>query len=285
MTRWTYSEVGGLDTIAVHRTRTGGVPDLRQRAGRSRRHPRLGLQTRRRRARGRSSSPSTGARKAKRGPPSASTYQLWLSKLGAAVIVPNVRGSERLRQALPVAGQRLQARGLGQGHRRPAGLDRDPAGPRREPGGRLRRQLRRVHGAGQRGALQRSAESGGRHRRHQQLRDLSRKHPGLPPGSAARRVRGRTRPGHAGPPGKDQSAEQRRQDQDADDGGAGRERSARAGDRGGPGGGSPAGQRPAGVVHERAERGPRLSQEGEPRHLPAGDHDVSSRSTCKDASG
>ena len=54
----------------------------------------------------------------------------------------------RLRQDLPLARRRQEARGLGQGHRRPARLDRDPAAARPEPGRRRRRQLRRLHEPG-----------------------------------------------------------------------------------------------------------------------------------------
>ena len=54
----------------------------------------------------------------------------------------------RLRQDLRRAGQRLQARGLVQGHRRAARLDRDPARPGRFTRDGHRRQLRRAHGLG-----------------------------------------------------------------------------------------------------------------------------------------
>jgi hypothetical protein len=65
-----------------------------------------------------------------------------------AVIQPNVRGSTGLRQDLPGAGQRLQARGLGARHRRAARLDRpSPSSTRRARGGGGR-QLRRLHEPG-----------------------------------------------------------------------------------------------------------------------------------------
>jgi dipeptidyl aminopeptidase/acylaminoacyl peptidase len=92
LTRWTYSEVGGLDTslfiepelVAYPTFDSGqGGPDaipawVYKPAGKGPWPVIISIH----------GGPESQAR-----PAFASTYQLWLSKLGAAVIVPNVRGS------------------------------------------------------------------------------------------------------------------------------------------------------------------------------------------------
>jgi dipeptidyl aminopeptidase/acylaminoacyl peptidase len=83
-------------------------------------------------------------------------YQMWVATLGAAVIQPNVRGS---------SGYGKTYAGLDDGVRREdavkdigALLDWIEGQPRR----RIRRQLWRIHGAGERGAFQRQTEGGHR---------------------------------------------------------------------------------------------------------------------------
>ncbi|MGH1559838.1 alpha/beta hydrolase family protein [Caulobacter segnis] len=75
-------------------------------------------------------------------------HQHTVAELGAAVIVTNVRGSTGYGKTLPEPRQRREARGLGQGHRRPAGLDQDAAGPGSVAGGGLWPVVRRLHVAG-----------------------------------------------------------------------------------------------------------------------------------------
>ena len=53
------------------------------------------------------------------------------NELGVAIIFPNVRGSTGYGKTFLTLDNGMQARGLGQGHRRAARLDRDAAGPRR----------------------------------------------------------------------------------------------------------------------------------------------------------
>ena len=98
-------------------------------------------------ASGRSSSTSTAGPRASPARGFLGRRNYFINELGVALIFPNVRGSSRLRQELPEARQRREARGLRQGHRRPARLDQDPARPRRRPRDGHRRQLRRVHDA------------------------------------------------------------------------------------------------------------------------------------------
>ena len=59
--------------------------------------------------------------------------QFLANELGVAMLVPNVRGSAGYGKTYLHARQRRQARGLGQGHRRPARLDRAAARTRRLP--------------------------------------------------------------------------------------------------------------------------------------------------------
>jgi dipeptidyl aminopeptidase/acylaminoacyl peptidase len=76
-------------------------------------------------------------------------YNYFVNELGCAVIFPNVRGSERIREALPDAGQWHEARGFRARHRRAARLDKDAAGSRCVPRLRDGWQLRRLHGPGE----------------------------------------------------------------------------------------------------------------------------------------
>ena len=99
-----------------------------------------------------------------------------------------------LRQDLPEARQRRAARGLRQGHRRAARLDRDAPGSRRRARDGHGRQLRRLHDAGGGHALRRPAPLRARRRRDLELRHLPGEHRGLPARPAARRVRRRARP-------------------------------------------------------------------------------------------
>ena len=157
--RWTYSEVGGLDT------NTFPEPDARSKYptfdevdGRGTADSCLGLQAARRRTVSGGRLRSTADRKVSRGRSFSSTYQMWLQQTWRR----RAFGSERSRLGRATAKptsrtrQRLSARGLGQGHWRAARLDRN-AEPDLDAGTGccVRRQLRRLHGAGQRGALQR----------------------------------------------------------------------------------------------------------------------------------
>ena len=78
----------------------------------------------------------------------------------------------RLRQDVPVARRRHEARGLGEGHRRPARLDRAQPDLDASRVHGERRQLRRLHEPGRRDALRRSDRRLDRRRRHLELRDL-----------------------------------------------------------------------------------------------------------------
>jgi hypothetical protein len=101
----------------------------------------------------------------------------------------------RLRQDLPVAGQRREARGFGQGHRRATGLDRQAARTGCLARRRDRRQLRRLHGAVVADALQRPHPRRRGRGRHLALRHLPEEHRELPPRPAPRGIRRRARPG------------------------------------------------------------------------------------------
>ena len=187
LVRWTFSEVGGLDTRRFREPELIEYPSFDRVAGQRRRIP------------------------------------AWLYKPAGdgqylSALAPATRrrgaGAQRarfvgLRQDLRLARQRLSARGFGKGYRRAARLGGRAAGSRRRTGRRVRRQLRRLHGARQRRALQRPAQGRRRYRRYLELRDLPRKHSGLPPRSAPRRVRRRARPTDAGLSRVHQPAERR----------------------------------------------------------------------------
>ena len=87
----------------------------------------------------------------------------YVNELGVARGLPQRPRLGGLRQVVPEARQRLPARGLRQGHRRPARLGRHAARPRRLARGGDRRVVRRFHVAGHHDALQRPAQGG--HRR------------------------------------------------------------------------------------------------------------------------
>ncbi len=154
--RWTASEVGGLNAARFADSRAGPLPlsfDGRE-------DPGLRLPAGRRtasRARARSTSTSMAAPRASRGPTSWAATTTSSTSWAIAYIVPNVRGSSGYGKTYLQAGQRRAARGLGQGHRRPARLDRHPARPRRLARDGDRRLLRRLHGARLARPLQRPA--------------------------------------------------------------------------------------------------------------------------------
>ena len=110
-----------------------------------------------------------------------SRWQYYIQELGTHPDPAQCARLLGLRQDLPGAGQRLQAGGLRQGHRRPAGLDQDPAGPGPRARDRGRRQLWRLHEPGGFHPLQRSHRRRGGHRGHQPFRDLPEQHRELPP--------------------------------------------------------------------------------------------------------
>jgi dipeptidyl aminopeptidase/acylaminoacyl peptidase len=115
----------------------------------------------------------------------ATTPQFWVNELGAAVVVPNVRGSTGYGKAYLAATMRRSGRTASR-HRRHPGLDRHPARPRSLARGRARRQLRRLYGAGLAGPLRAPAGGRGGPVRHLQLGHLPAEHGGLPPRPAPR---------------------------------------------------------------------------------------------------
>jgi dipeptidyl aminopeptidase/acylaminoacyl peptidase len=191
-------------------------------------------------------------------------WNYFVQELGVTVIEPNVR-LVGLRQDLPHARQRHEARGRGEGHRRAARLDRAAAGCGRAPRARHRRQLRRLHDAGHRGALQRPHRRRHPDRRPEPLRHLPHQHRELPPRPAARGVRRRARSGDARLHGAHGTLEQRREGPQAAVRRARQERPARALHRERADRRQGARQRAAGVVPARRERRPRLRAQGERR--------------------
>jgi dipeptidyl aminopeptidase/acylaminoacyl peptidase len=95
----------------------------------------------------------------------------------------------RLRQDLPLARRRREARGFGARHRHAARLDRTPARPRRVARPGLGRQLRRLHEPGGGDPLCRPDRRRDRRRRHLQLRHVPAEHRELSARPAPRRVR------------------------------------------------------------------------------------------------
>ena len=165
-----------------HEARCAGaraLPDVRQGGRQAAPDPGLGVQ-----ARGRGTVSGADQHPRRTGSPGAADVQRVNPAVGRGTRLRRDRAErarlERLRQDLPRARQRHEARGLGEGHRRAARLDRDAARPRREARGRHRRLLRRLHVARVDDALQRPAARRHRHRRHQQLRHFPREHGGIP---------------------------------------------------------------------------------------------------------
>jgi Prolyl oligopeptidase, N-terminal beta-propeller domain len=115
-------------------------------------------------------------------------WNYFIQELGIALIERQRARLVGLRQDLLDARQRHEARRLGQGHRRAVGLDSAAARSGCAACARARRQLWRLHDAGQRGALQRPHRRRHPGRRHLQLRQLSHQHRELSPRSAACRV-------------------------------------------------------------------------------------------------
>ena len=92
LTRWTYSEVGGLDTSAFREPELIEFPTFDTLDGEPRRIPSWLYKPA-----GPGPHPVVisihGGPEGQARPAFSSTYQLWLAKLGVAVLVPNVRGS------------------------------------------------------------------------------------------------------------------------------------------------------------------------------------------------
>ena len=92
LVRWTYSEVGGLDTSAFREPELIDYPTFDEAGGERRRIPAWLYKPA-----GDGPFPVVisihGGPEAQARPAFSSTYQLWLQKLGVAVLVPNVRGS------------------------------------------------------------------------------------------------------------------------------------------------------------------------------------------------
>ena len=150
LTRWTAERAGGPRSGQPHRTHPVPLPDVRRPAD-----PRLHLP-----AGGQGREAACGHPDPRRsGGPGAAQLQSAPAVLGERTggggDHPQRPRLLRLRQDLPGPRQRREARGLGQGHRRPARLDRHPARPRRQPRRRRRPVVRRLHGAGRRRPLQR----------------------------------------------------------------------------------------------------------------------------------
>jgi len=92
LTRWTYSEVGGLDTATFHVPELIEYPTFDEVDGERRRIPAWLYKPA-----GDGPYPVIvsihGGPEGQSRPTFSSTYQMWLAKLGVAVVIPNVRGS------------------------------------------------------------------------------------------------------------------------------------------------------------------------------------------------
>ncbi len=92
LTRWTYSEVGGLDTDAFAQPELIHYPTFDEVEGEPRKIPAFVY-----RPQGEGPFPVVvsihGGPESQSRPGFSSTFQLWVDRLGAAVVVPNVRGS------------------------------------------------------------------------------------------------------------------------------------------------------------------------------------------------
>ncbi len=92
LTRWTYSEVGGLDTGQFRAPDLVSYPTFDQAYGKPREIPAWVYKPA-----GKGPHPVVisihGGPESQSRPYFSSTYQMWLAKLGVAVVVPNVRGS------------------------------------------------------------------------------------------------------------------------------------------------------------------------------------------------
>ena len=92
LTRWTYSEVGGLDTTTFREPELVSYPTFDEVGGKPREIPAWVYKPA-----GKGPFPVVisihGGPEAQSRPWFSSTYQMWLAKLGVAVVVPNVRGS------------------------------------------------------------------------------------------------------------------------------------------------------------------------------------------------
>ena len=107
----------------------------------------------------RSSSTSTAAPRGSSGRASWARDNYFINELGVAVLFPNVRGSAGYGKTFLKLDNGLLREDSVQGHRRPARLDRRPARPRRRPRHGHRRQLRRLHDAGDRHATTATASA------------------------------------------------------------------------------------------------------------------------------
>jgi dipeptidyl aminopeptidase/acylaminoacyl peptidase len=92
LTRWTFSEVGGLDTTAFREPELVSYPTFDEVGGKPREIPAWVYKPA-----GEGPFPVVvsihGGPEAQSRPWFSSTYQMWLAKLGVAIVVPNVRGS------------------------------------------------------------------------------------------------------------------------------------------------------------------------------------------------
>ena len=92
LTRWTFSEVGGLDTSTFREPELVSYPTFDQVGGKPREIPAWVYKPA-----GEGPFPVVvsihGGPEAQSRPWFSSTYQMWLAKLGVAIVVPNVRGS------------------------------------------------------------------------------------------------------------------------------------------------------------------------------------------------
>ena len=92
LTRWTFSEVGGLDTLKFRAPTLVSYPTFDKVAGADRQIPAWVYKPQ-----GEGPFPVVvsihGGPEGQSRPSFSSTYQMWMEKLGVAVVVPNVRGS------------------------------------------------------------------------------------------------------------------------------------------------------------------------------------------------
>src|SRR5438067_1042415 len=176
-------------------------------------------------------------------------------------------GVDGLRQEVRGDGQRPATRGGADRHRRDARLHRFAARSRQGPRSGVGRLLRRIHGAREPRLLRRAHPGGGRRGRHLESGQLPQEHAGLPPGSPARGVRRRARPGGAGGAGAHLALEQRRQDPQLAVRRARSQRPARAAERVGADREGGTSARQGRLVPARRQRGPRFQEEGKPRLL------------------
>jgi hypothetical protein len=166
LTRWTYSEVGGLNPESFTKPTAIRYPSFD-----GKQIPAWYYKPQSRRSQRQGAGADCHPRRPGRAVSAVflRLHPVFCERVGHGGAVTQRARQQRLWQDLSQAGQRRETRRQREGYRRPAGLDQNAARSGRRARGGERRILRRVYGARFAGPFWRPDQGGHRHCRHRQL--------------------------------------------------------------------------------------------------------------------